>query len=241
MPKRKRTFSAGGARKRLKSLRVVPANRRPASAAQATYGTYGGTRELKFKDDIRTLTQTAIGVVPQDNAITIALGNAESDRIGRKCVLKSIYFETYFKLFAITGTVASGAPSAANIVRFVVVQDRQCNGGGISWNSVFNDTNLLALKRMENEMRYKIIYDEKIMLIPPGIGLASSTSDVLSTVTPNVERARNFMLRLNLPIEYDGSSGDVTTRRSNSLSYMMYFDRTHPVLWHVRTRVRYLD
>lgn len=237
--KRRRAAVGAGAgvrrvRRRMNPHAVIPFNRGYVRQA-GLYGRFGGNKELKFFDLESFATTTSIGVTTHSTMIQVPQGTGESQRIGRKIFLQSLELKLYLKLFSVSGTVGVVGP-VANQYRVVVVQDKQCNGSTTSWTSVFEETHLLARRRIENEMRYRILLDEIVSLIPPGIG-----SNGTDAVTPNVERVKLWMLNLKMPIEFDGTAGTIGERRSNNLTLLTYSDRTHATLWNLRTRIRYLD
>lgn len=239
--KRKRASSYGPRKKRVTTRKIIPANRGYVRAS-GLYGRFGGDKELKYFDWAATATLTSILAVSFQGPITVAIGTGESQRIGRKIFLRQFHLDVYFKLFAASGLLSSGVNSVANYMRLVIVNDTQCNGTTTSWNSVFESTDLLAKRRMENEMRYNVFYDKKIKLVPPGLGAYyDSTGGAAHVVSPNVESCFEIDIDLKMPVEYDGSDGAVGTRRSNNLQVMLYSDRTHATLYKLESRVRYLD
>ncbi len=170
------------------------------------------SEELKFKDvDIALLADiTAETSILASSGLLnlIAQGTGESQRIGRKCTIKSISLKGNYRL-----QPAESAPEFASSMFYLyILLDTQCNGTLATWGNVFNSTN--AAKghfNLKNQGRFKLLCKKVIEL-------ASSASGALDTYG-NRERNLEIYKRVNIPIEFSGVTGALTEVRSNNIFF----------------------
>lgn len=169
-------------------------------------------QELKFFDNAVTFNVDATNEIPATGQLcTIAQGDGQSNRDGRKIIVKSI---------TCTGQVVF-APAAttvgSDIVWMWLVQDTQCNGAAATVADdnvgVFTAAGAsasLAVRCLANADRFKIL---KKWVIP-----TSSQAGVSAAYSGNIVPICDY-LKCHIPIEYDASAttGALTTIRSNNL------------------------
>lgn len=182
------------------------------SRSSGFYGRFrsGIKQEMKFLDTtIASNIDATNEVISQLNLIS--QGDGQSQRDGRKCVVKSITLKGGL-------TFAPGAAATAStIVNMWLVQDTQCNGAAAT---VANDNTGLftavgadgtqALRCLANSDRYKVHKHWTISLTSPA-GVSAAYNNVLKPVS--------FYKKLDVPIEFDAGAtdGNIATIRSNNL------------------------
>lgn len=181
------------------------------------YGRYAGRNaELKFHDvDLDdpviagggTVTPT-INIIPQ--------GVKEDERVGRKCVLKSIYWNGTLDL-PIQDAVATSL--TGDMIRLIVYQDHQCNGATATDVGILETADIDSFRNLANQQRFTILYDKVFVL--NYLTLASDGAGVVSQA--QLLKRFKFYKKCNIPIEYDNSAstGVLTTIRTNNLGVLV--------------------
>lgn len=189
--------------------------------------------ELKFLDT--ALGQTAVtqaGAV-YTNLNVVAQGDGQSQRIGRKIVIKSIYFKGIVQ--------KDGAAATANTsdtVRIIVIQDKQANGQVFAATDYLDSANYLSHKNLANENRFKCLSDQTFSLSCPSgsyTGAAASFGEG--------RRTWEKYMRCNIPIEYDttATTGAIATQRSNSIAVLAISESATISTIQYNCRIRYSD
>jgi len=135
----------------------------------------------------------------------IPQGTAQSERVGRLVVVKSILFHGIL-------TYAPGAAAnAADGIFMYVVLDRQANKAVAAVADVFTSTDLsVALPNLDNERRFKIL---KRVFVPfnPGAGVTTAYNYTV--------RLLDYYVKCNIPLEFDNSAttGAIGTITSNNI------------------------
>jgi len=198
------------------------------------YGRFAGGRrkgksalnaELKYKDTSRNAAVPSTGVV-DPNLNIIAQGAAETERIGRKIVIKSISAKGWISL--------AGGTAEGNTIRGILVQDHQCNGAVFATTDVLNSADVTSHYRLDQGNRFTILFDRTMTLNTGGYDGSGPTDSYL-----------NFSkyIRCNIPVEYDATAatGVVTTQRSNSIAWLWVGRVSNASTVNMTTRVRYAD
>lgn len=198
---------------------VAQANykRRYGSKAVGTFSATGLRRgrmaragsELKFFDTALSFNFDATAEVPATGQLTlIPQGVTDSQRVGRKCTVKSIHIE---------GFVFSAAGVFSDTVAIYVVLDKQTNGAAAAATDVVTAASLAsgglpaALSNLENSDRFVIL--KKIVVAPAtGYGIVGAEGRVNQVPV-------SYYKRCNVNIEYDSTAatGAITTIRSNNI------------------------
>lgn len=125
-------------------------------------------------------------------------GTDESQRVGRKIEMRSWQFSGFLQFGS------SGTATPQDFCRIVLVYDRQTNGAAPGWADVFQtvnqagvtDNSALALKNVDNEWRFKILMDHKIMI--SDFSNAAAEAGVASHVT---DYAFNGIINKYIPLK----------------------------------------
>lgn len=203
------------------------------------YGRYnqpGGARnsETKFFDQGFITSMLVGGNVALNSIHQVQQGVGEEQRIGRKITLTSIHGSFIVRLPSVTDLT-----NAANVWRFVIVQDKQVNGAVASWLDVFQSTGFHSYRNMENIRRFKILFDKRL-----AINSGGAAGDAIAQRALETQYYFRFNKKCNIPIDFDNisGSGDISTMKTNNVFVLVASASTsEPPLVSGTFRVRYSD
>lgn len=178
--------------------------------------------EYKFVDYekdvnlVQTVTGAEIDDTTAGSCSSIAQGDGESNRDGRKCVLKNWYISGAVKLeqkSAQTGSLD------ARVVTIYGVLDTQTNGAQMNSEDFLSDPtdtdlDFLAIRNLEYSKRFKTIFKERCVLKYP-----SAQSDGAANTG---EFNGDYYLfdinkKLDIPVTFTGTTATVASISDNSL------------------------
>ncbi len=142
--KRKRSFGLRAGKRRTRALR----GRRVSTVG-----------ELKFHDvDLDDAAIAVAGTVTASINL-IAQGVTESERVGRKCTIRSIgwRWNIEYKSQAVMS-------STADTVRILMYVDKQANGAGISATDLLESDDFQSFNNLSNSGRFRVLYDKTVAL-----------------------------------------------------------------------------
>jgi len=221
-------MSSAGARGR------ITARNRGFVRVGGFYGRFRGRRtrdgELKFLDTLFASATVATTGLLSGSLNTIAQGDGESQRNGRKVVIKSIWVRGSIELNPDT-TIA--ADQSADVIRVVLVQDKQCNGASWAVTDYLVSNDYQSFKNLENSGRFNTLWS-----IEMGFTSGAGVNGAWGAAT----RPFNKFIKCSIPIEFDSSAatGAITTQRSNSLQ-MLAITRDGVTAIALNCRIRYSD
>lgn len=172
----------------------------------------GPVQEIKFLDNTIAFNFDGTNEIPATGQLlTIAQGDGQSNREGRKIVVKSIYVK------GIVQTQPGASAVAGDVLYIWLVQDTQCNGAA----AIVADDNTgiftaagasasAAVRCLANVNRFKILKKWVLPTFPQ-----AGNSGALN----HAATEWSGMLNCNIPIEYDASAatGALATIRSNNI------------------------
>lgn len=226
-PSRKRASAAPGSSRPYKRARTF----RPGfDRSVGFYGRYN-RGELKFHDLDISFAPLATNGNIHTSLNLVAGGSTESTRLGRKITVRSIHMR-----FRVTMPVRTDASHATEIVRVMVMLDKQCNGAGPT--GMLTADTWDAFNELANKNRFRTLYERTLALNTAGVDNAGSPANTLP-----VTRALTCNINLNHPIEFNGVTGAITEIRSNN--FFLYVQTlqgtTSGTVLEGRCRVRYTD
>ncbi len=235
-PKRRRTgvsmVHAGPQR----ALPAVPRNLRGYARIGGFYGRYSGRgAELKFHNlDVDDAVIATGGTIAEDSLLTIAEGNGESDRVGRKVTVKRIQMNYDFLL-----PQTAVAAQTSDAVRVILYWDKQTNGAAATVLGILEVADWQSFRNLANSGRFQVLLDKTVSL-NCGAGSGRGTTDTLSYA--EVEKHFSWSKACNIPIEYDNSAttGVITSIRSNNLG-ILTISKGGLAAFGSRIRIRYSD
>ena len=200
------------------------------------FGTTGGGKELKFLD-----TQTAAGLIDATlelapstagQLVTITQGIGQSQRIGRKVLVKSIQIAGSLK-FAPTTAAHAGC-----LTYIWLVVDKQCNGAALTAANVFDGSDAgLAVRNMEYISRFTVLKKWVWRFQPTGTNIAGTEHN-------EIHQLWEDYIKVNIPIEYSADTGAVGEIRHNNISLVwgtIGAGNDDTVTARMKIRVRYSD
>lgn len=178
------------------------------------YGRYAPLgQELKFFDTtIANTTIGSVGSIHSDSLVEIPQGVTESQRVGRKCTIKSLHLR--FVASLISTTTAANADDG---LRVIVYHDKQCNGATAAVTDILETADYLSYNNLSNKNRFRILYDEFCDISAQAAGGSTFT-------TGTVAKTWSKHLPMNLPIEFSATTGAITEIRSNNIGILAISD-----------------
>ncbi len=223
LPKRKRYSAAANvlavyrppARPYKRRKTFVPGRDR-VSGYYGRFSKAGG--ELKFHDDSLDDTIVAASGSIAASLNLIPQGVRESERVGRKCVLKSVQWRYKIQIPERDGV---GVPADGDTLRIIMYVDKQANGATAAITDVLETASIHSFYNLANSSRFDILCDKLNT-----INYLSLASDAVGAVSQaKVIQNKKFSKKLNIPIEFSASTGAITEIRSNNIGVILISDR----------------
>lgn len=175
-----------------------------------------------------------MGVISPASCLTIAQGDGESERIGRKICVKSIGWK-----FRVSLPTRVGAGSGlADTIRVIVYLDQQTNGVAAGVTEILESADFQSFNNLANKGRFKTLMDRTYNLTNP-----SGAGDGAVNDFSELHISDSFYKKCSIPIEYDNSAGTgaITTMRSNNIGVLMISGGTALATFNSKMRIRYTD
>ncbi len=191
--------------------------------------------ELKFHDlDIDDSLIASGGTIAQVSCNVIAQGTTESERVGRKLIVKGIGWRWHMTL-ATTAT----ATETSDIVRIILFLDKQANGATATVTGILESADYQSFNNLANKSRFRVLMD-RTYAFSAKAGSGRGSTDTLSY--GECAKQDSFYKRCNIPIEYDNSAstGVITSIRSNNIGVMTLSHSGH-VQFLSKMRLRFSD
>ncbi len=232
-----KSHAPGYARRRVTAGRQVAFRR--ATARMVTQRVAAAravpTGELKFHDiDVDDAVVSASGTIQNSGSINlIAQGVTESERIGRKCVIKSINWRMTLDNPTFD---AQGVPNSGETIRTIMYLDRQANGATATVTNILEVANLHSFNNLSEKNRFLILFDKFIDLnygamASDGAGVVSGSEVVVSD---------SFFKKCNIPLEFSAGTGALTEIRSNNIG-VLSISRNGQGGFNSKVRLRFTD
>lgn len=189
--------------------------------------------ELKFHDvDIDDASIAQNGTILNSGTVNIIpQGTEEDQRIGRKCVIKSINWWGNLSLGA-----GSAAATASDTVRIILYLDKQCNGATASVTDLLAEDNYQSFNNLANKERFRTLMDKTFALSPSGAGGNGTTNFTIES-----EENFSFYSKCNISIEYSSTLGALTEIRSNNLGVLVLAKDGGRVTLDSKMRLRFTE
>ncbi len=149
----------------------------------------------------------------------VAQGDGESQRDGRKIVLKSLHIRGAVSNQSFAGSTLQGTA----LVRVAIILDTQTNGAQLSAEDVFLSTANVefSFRNLRFINRFKILKQRLFIVEPKSAAGDGTANDVAAAKT-----TFNWFLRLNIPVMYDGTTANIASVVDNSLHVICFSDST---------------
>lgn len=195
------------------------------------YGRYKSGLELKFRDFNTDMPTMASAGTIRESFCTIAQGTGESNRIGRKCVIKSINWRFKIELPITTGT--SAQPS--DVVRIILYLDKQTNGAAATVTDILENALYQSFNNLANKSRFRTLMDRTYDMNYTAAAGDGAANDWAATKVSDT-----FFKKCNIPLEFDGTTGLITELRSNNIGILAISDNSICIL-EGQFRIRFSD
>ncbi len=203
------------------------------------YGRFAGGRaggELKFHDlDVDDAVVAVAGAIAEDSCNVIAQGNTESQRIGRKVVIRRVNWRYEVRLPAAANQ--ADTPNGDS-VRVILYLDKQTNGATAAITDILETADYQSFYNLANSNRFRILMDRTSSIVHH----ASMTDGASTGSFGAVTQQHKFNKLCSIPIEYDNSAttGVITSQRSNNLG-VLTISATGVASFLSKMRLRYSD
>jgi len=183
------------------------------------YGRYAGSKgETKFHDVAGNDAVVASGGTVVDSLNKIAQGVTESERVGRKCTIKSL--SVHYQL-TLPESDAVATPVDGDITRVIFYVDKQANGATIAVTDLLETADILSFYNLANSSRFVILCDKMHSL--NYLTMASDGAGLVSQAL--VIKNYSFHKSLNTPIEFSATTGAITEIRSNNIGRLVISEK----------------
>ncbi len=202
--------------------------RRPRAMTTSTTSRSSLDEELKFFDTVVAGTALATtGVITSPSLNIIPQNTTESGRVGRKCIIKKLNIRFLLQF-------NSSTTETAEVVRVIVVLDRQANGATFAITDVLELASEGSFNNLSNKSRFLILFDRYEAI--------NKTVDVGTNVNQHVQAFTMFK-NVNIPIEWDNSvtTGALTSIRSNNIAVFALTLNSTQISLGYTARVRFID
>ncbi len=177
------------------------------------FGRFGVGGELKFHDlDIDNATVASGATISQASCNLIPQGVTEVQRVGRKCTIRSINWR-----FQISTNVQSNtAAPATEVVRVILYLDKQANGASATTAAIVESDDFQTFNNLANKSRFRTLMDRTY---PMNIMASSGADATAEWAGENI--TDTFFKKVNIPIEFDSTTGAITEIRSNNIGVLL--------------------
>lgn len=210
---------------------LVAARRAPLAPPRTGgfFGTRRSMNELKTIDvDPTSITISTTATATLLNGI--ATGTDFTDRIGRKIIMKSLYFR--YTLFPEDETVIS------NACRFLIVYDSQANGTACSITDVLKSSNPNAQLNLNNRDRFKVIWDST-----KAMPYVNNTATQAMCTGQAVFMGKKFKRLGNLEMVFGGTTAAIGSIQTGSIYLLSIGSQASPAASALAftSRIRFMD
>lgn len=202
---------------------------------EGNYGRYRKDGELKYLDGTFDKTDIDIGGDINASINLIPQGTTQSERIGRKVVIKKIILK-----YKIILNESDSSTTTNDYLRWIVYQDKQCNGATATAANILaliGGHGVLSNRNLTESGRFIILKD-----IKTAITSEASIYQEVATNLVNMEKEKweEHYIECNIPVEFDSTTGAITEIRSNNIGYLLI--SANGLLDVISTfRIRYTD
>ncbi len=184
------------------------------AARRAARHAYRANKELKFFDTTAAFNAGGVIVVGGEIDASMNLivqGTGENERIGRKCVVKSIHIKGDVEL----PTLAGAGGGNFDRCRIIVYVDKQANGATAAVTDILQSADILSHRNLSNTGRFTVLQDQVWNVNQgPAAGDGGANDYTGKFLTWSMYK------QLNLPIEFSAAAGALAELRSNNIGLL---------------------
>lgn len=189
-------------------------------------------QELKFQDTpVANNVVAATGEIFDDSIVEIDQGTGESNRVGRKVIVRKISLR-----YNITLPTTTTAGSMADSVRFMVIIDKQCNGATATVAGVLEDSTIFGFNNLSNKGRFRVLMDDVV-----NVAATAAFGNGTTNASGQVRIHKSWHSKnLNIPIEYSDTGNAIADITSNNI-FLLAVSEQGVAQLETNARVRYTD
>ncbi len=189
---------------------TIPRRKMGYLRAGGAYGRFKCGKELKFHDVKLDDASIAAGSTVTASINLIAQGTGESERNGRKCTIRKIQWR--YRL----ASLLKASVNCSDTVRLIVYLDKQCNGATIAATDLLVPSgDYQGYFNLNNTSRFRTLFDKTISMNPNVAGNGTANDNATQTFNGT------FFKDVNIPLEFDNTTGAITEIRSNNLGVLV--------------------
>lgn len=179
--------------------------------------------EKKFLNQAITITNiTGAGTIQQAALFNITQGTGDSNRTGNIIKVSELWWHLTF------------TDTQMNVIRAVLLWDRQPNGAAAAIADVFNTSDINASFNTNTVIghggrRFKIVSDNQYSLIPP----------IVATNHP-VKYNKRINFKSDVPVVFGGNAGTIADMTTNNL-FWVFFSNTNTCDLSGNLQVKFTD
>ncbi len=196
-------------------------------------GSCGGEQELKFFDlDINDASIAIAGTIAEDSCLTIAQGDGEQERDGRKMCVKKLGWKFRINVPAIAGAnIVTG-----DTVRVMLYLDTQTNGAAATAALILASDDFQSFNNLEQGKRFRTLMDRTYDL-----NINAAAGDGAANDTAPYVISDSFYKDMNLPVTYDSSAttGAIATMRDNNIGVLLLSKTGNLAEFESKMRIRF--
>ncbi len=191
------------------------------------------TTELKFHDlDINDAVIAQNGTIAQASCNIIAQGTTESERVGRKCTIRSINWRFQMQLDQ------DSTNSSSETIRVLLYLDKQTNGAAATALNILESDDFQSFNNLSNKGRFLTLMDRQYTLNKQAAA-GNGTTNIFAETQVN----DTFFKTVNIPIEFDNSAntGAIGTQRTNNIGLLILGQTGAIASFNSKMRLRFSD
>lgn len=200
-----------GAKTNLQSMRARRLVKPGYTRLGGYYGRYNNpnsrlrasSNELKFLDTgINTSIDSTGEVLTGGQINLVPQGTGESQRIGRKIVIRSIDIKGI--------VVGNGVSTVPIMVQISIILDKQCNGAAAGYTDIYATNDINAFRNMAYSERFQVLKTWRMAINP---------STLIPAGTSYAPPFRNLTYHksCSIPVEFSSTTGAITEIKSNNV------------------------
>lgn len=202
--------------------------------------------ELKYFDTIETVPQNIkIAGSTWFNSINLVPESVSPNgMIGRKIVIRRITLRAIITKTPSVSVAVTGL-EPVDYVKFLLIQDKQANGGSPSIADVFSQANSRGFMNLANSKRFKVIKSWEMNLNTVFNSYWNSTTATANFQSGTVARTVDWSKKVYIPIEFNpngAATRPITDVKSNNLFIMGFNSSVNDACTYtLAVRIRYED
>lgn len=164
--------------------------------------------ESKFFDTVVASGATsASGAIESLSLNLIPQGTTESERLGRKCTITSMYIKGQFTLSS-----TAGNDGGEDRIRVIVYKDKQANGATATVANILETADINSFRNLAESQRFDVLSDR---VYDFNVSAATSAATIQNSKTYSFGKAK-----CNIPLEFNSTTGAITELRSNNIGVL---------------------